>query len=122
MTSASESEPRPPLSEQELEALVQNYIAGKTQAAEAAGQSPAEIAQGMHTASFILWVKMLKNYVGEIWPTGQSLLQDAAVVLSASEAEVRELCERFVQSGWLESDYRLTPLGRQLSGYEQSET
>jgi len=109
------SDPRS-YSEQDLDQVVENYISKKTSEAKVAGQSPEEFAQGMETASFILSIKLLKNYAGGSLPTGNELLKDLATAMSASPDEVHELCQVFIQSGWMNTDYSLTEKGQNLSG------
>lgn len=105
-------------SEQELDQLVNNYISKKSHEATQAGQSPEEIQRGMDMGSFILTIKLLRNYAGDPLPTGVELIQDLATAMSAAPNEVRELCAGFVSGGWMNADFSLSETGKTLSGMD----
>ncbi|PKL76619.1 MAG: hypothetical protein CVV27_09375 [Candidatus Melainabacteria bacterium HGW-Melainabacteria-1] len=98
-----------------LDEVVTSYIQEQMIAGSAAGKSPAEIEQSFNQSSWILSVRMLRDWHGGSMPEGAELLRGLAELTGADEAEARDICRVFVAAGWLDAAYSLTEAGR-LSG------
>lgn len=104
--------------EELLNEFVDRYLQKQIHQAQTAGMSPQSIEDSMEIPSFILSVKMLRNYLTTELPGGEEVVETLALLMQETPAQARNILERFVQRGWLTSDYLLTGAGLKLVGHD----
>lgn len=100
------------------ERYIQRYIQEQIQQQPASGINVKDIESNLDAPSFILSIKMLRNYLAAEVPGGETVVESLAEVMQETPDQSREILARFVARGWLSSDYQLTPAGLALVGPE----
>ncbi len=99
-----------------MEDFVDSYIQKHIQQGSARGLSPEDMEKSMETASFILSIKMLRNYHSGEAPTGEEMVTSLAEVMQETPAQAREILASFQERGWLDAHLNMTAAGRILVG------
>lgn len=105
--------------EELLNEFVERYLQKQIHQAQASGMTPQSIEDSMELPSFMLSVKMLRNYLTTSdLPGGEEVVETLALLMQETPAQAREILARFVQRGWLNPDYTLTAAGQALVGHD----
>lgn len=106
--------------EELLDNFVNRYLQKQIAQGASSGMDAESIEAAMEAPSFILTIKMLRNYFCGPLPAAapQEVVDALAVVMQETPAEARAILGRFVAREWLNTDFTLTPSGFLLVGSE----
>lgn len=106
--------------EELLDDFINRYLQKQIAQGTSSGMDTEAIEAAMEAPSFILTIKMLRNYFCGELPVGDGpdIVAALAVVMQETPAEAQAILERFVTKTWLNADFSLAPAGFLLVGSE----
>lgn len=102
-----------------LDDFVNRYLSKHIAQGTASGMDAQAMETAMEAPSFILTMKMLRNYYCGPLPSGREVIDSLAEVMRETPEEAQAILERFVARDWLNSDFTFTPSGLLLVGPEE---
>lgn len=102
--------------EELLEGFVKQYLSKHIAQGTSSGLDAQSIEATMEAPSFILTIKMLRNYYCGPLPAGSDIVASLAQIMQETPPEAQAILDNFIARGWLNPDFTLTPSGLLLVG------